>query len=498
MIRNTRTVVVAMRVPAVSALASVVMLVAACAPPTPPGPPGPPTTVTVTTTEDTVDPNDGETSLREAFTEASNDNADTTIVVSSGAEYLLTRCDLGQLRHSGPRPLHVRPDAGDPASITQTCAERRVMYLGGAEVDLEDLVMSGGRVRSPLPCGISIYGQPDCVDGGGILSGADLNLLRVTMTDNRAVQGGGPVRGGALFALGTTTITDSVFSQNYSNRDGGAVFSAGPLTVSGSSFTDNAGWNGAGLSVDGGSLQITDSRFVGNSGGSGAAIRMAHGNLAAADTVFDSNDSNGGPGGAIWADQNVPSIELDRVAIVRNSGRTGALTTFAPIGHYVIRDSTITDNVATTTWRDQYNRAAGGIATMGPVDLRITGSTIAHNSAAPGGGANFDLTPANGSTVTIEDSIVSDPLGGAPNCEPNGNTFTVTGSVATDATCGTAASPSGPALGPLSDLGGSFVRVPAAGSPAIDAYPAPCSTPVDQLGTARPAGAACDIGAYEQ
>lgn len=491
MIRNTRTVVVV-----AVGLAAVALVAGACTPP--PTPPGTPTTITVTTTDDVVDATDGEISLREAFTQAANDNADSTIVVSSGSEYALTRCDLGQLVHSSPRTLLVRPDSTATASVTQTCQNRRVMLLGGGAVDLEDLVIRGGHLRSPLPCGISIYGQPDCIDGAGIRSVADLNLLRVTMTDNRADGSGGPVRGGAVFAQGTTTITDSQFTDNYSNRDGGAVFSGGPLTVNGSDFTDNTGYNGGALTVDGGNVDIIDSHFVGNTGGSGGAIRLAHGNLTATDTVFDTNNSGGGPGGAIWADQTISSIVLDRVAIVRNSGRTGALTTFSPIGNFVIRDSTISDNVATTTWRDQYNRAAGGIATMGPVHLQITGSTIAHNSAIAGGGANLDLTPANGATVTIEDSIVSDPLGGGPNCEPNGNTFAVTQSIITDGTCGAPAAPSGPSLGALVADSGTWVRLPTPGSPAIDAYPGPCSTPTDQRGVARPVGSACDLGAAEQ
>lgn len=41
------------------------------------------------------------------------------------------------------------------------------------------------------------------------------------------------------------------------------------------------------------------------------------------------------------------------------------------------------------------------------------------------------------------------------------------------------------------------VMYPAAGSPAIDIYGAPCLVATDQLGTARPIGAGCDAGATE-
>lgn len=470
--------------------------VAGCVPPPAPTPPGPPATIVVTTTADVVDGNDGVISLREAFDLASSNNADTTIVVSAGAEYQLTLCSSGQLVHSGPRALIVTADGPDRATIRQTCSPSRVMSVGGSSVTLERLTVRGGRASSPFPCGIAIYGQPNCSRGAGIRSSAPLVLHDVEVTDNRSV-GDGSFEGGGVFARSGATVIDSEFSENFANRAGGAIASMGQLTISGSTFVSNTGGNGGALSVHNGSVVVTESEFRSNGGGSGGAIVLVGATLSATDTVFRQNNSGGGPGGAIWADSSVSSLVLERVAMVQNTGRTGALTTFAGVADFRIINSTITDNVATWSFRDQFNRAAGGIATLGASNITITGSTIAFNTAPPGGGANIDLPPANGTTVTVSSSIISDPLSSNANCEVNGNVFVVTDSLISDATCATPASALPAELGALTESGGTWFRAPSATSPVVDQLPPPCATASDQRGVARPQGAGCDLGAIE-
>lgn len=293
------------------------------------------------------------------------------------------------------------------------------------------------------------------------------------------------------------TITDSEFTANYANRGGGAIASKGALVISGSTFTANTAGEGGAIWAQGGSMTVDHTTFESNGGGSGGAIELSATTLSAVDTVFRLNTSGGGPGGAIWAESSVGSLVLERVAIVANTGRTGALTTFAGIPDFRILDSTITDNVATWSFRDQYNRAAGGIATLGASDITIIGSTIAHNTAPAGGGANIDLPPSNGTTVTVTSSIISDPTASSINCEPNGNTFIVTDSLISDATCGAPAAAAAPGLGALTQGGGTWYRAPGPGSPAIDALPGPCATGTDQRLVFRPQGAGCDLGAIE-
>lgn len=480
----------------IGSLAVAAIVAVGCAPPPAPNPPGPPTTIVVTTTADVVSSTDGLVSLREAFTAASNDNADTTVVLAAGAEYALTSCSRGQLVHGGPRALVVTTDGTSRATVRQTCSPARVMVVGGSSVRLERITVRGGRAQSPDPCGLTVYGQPNCARGAGITSSAPLTLVDVEVTDNRSI-GIASFEGGGVSARAGVTVIDSEFTGNAANRAGGAIASFGTVTISGSTFTSNTSGDGGALSVHTGSVSISDSEFRSNSAGSGGAVVLVGASLSAVDTVFRLNRANGGPGGAIWASTSVGSLVLERVAMVENLGRTGALTTFAGVPNFRIIDSTITDNTANWQFRDNLNRAAGGIATLGASNITITGSTIAHNTAPPGGGANIDLPPSNGTTVTITSSIISDPRSSPASCETNGNVFVVTDSLMSDDTCGTAASATPIGLGPLVESGGTWFRAPDPAGPAVDQLAPPCVTASDQRGVARPQGAACDLGSIE-
>jgi hypothetical protein len=143
--------------------------------------------------------------------------------------------------------------------------------------------------------------------------------------------------------------------------------------------------------------------------------------------------------------------------------------------------------------------------------MNIVNSTIADN-VAPGGttGGGFvgTFTAAN-ATLTLANTIFAGNSG--PQCfyAPWGSgvvTLTSLGhNLVVDATCAVP----GPAgsdliiadakLGPLADNGGptrTHALLP--GSPALNAADGTLCPAVDQRGVARPQGAGCDIGAYEQ
>lgn len=154
------------------------------------------------------------------------------------------------------------------------------------------------------------------------------------------------------------------------------------------------------------------------------------------------------------------------------------------------------------------NTAAGGVAYGGGVWagqdslVTITGSTIAGNRFAAGtprGAAFFQITGGSGS-VEVQDSVVANPISGT-NCAAGGRLPDFLGkNLIDDTSCGAASASRtiGDALlGPLADnTGPTDTRVPAPGSPALDAASS-CVTPADQRGSARPVGPACDLGAVE-
>lgn len=475
------------------ALVALATVTTAC----PPGPTGPgtPATIVVTTTADVTDGGDGLTSLREAMIAADSDGVDSTIVLDGGATHALTLCGPGALAHDEPTALTLTTTGSGRAVVQQTCASTRVFSLAGTTLRLEHLAVRGGRMGSPVNCTWP-FNLP-CNRGAGIDAYSPITLVDVEMSDNLANLGSGGTIGGALVAGAGATVIDSTFHDNASDRWGGAIASYGDLTVVRTTFESNRALEGNAVAIERGDATFEDSRFEGNVGGSGGAIVMRGSSLVLRRTVIRGNDSGGGPGAAVWFDNGATSVLIERSAIVQNTGRAGALTSFSGIADYRIVDSTITDNVATRNIRDQYNASAGGLAISGASNVTVLGSTIAHNSAPAGGGSNFDLTPSNGTTITLVDSIVSDPLGGGTDCALRSSSLAASTSHVSDASCDTAASGSA-VLGPLVASGATWIRVPSPGSPVRDSHPAPCATPTDQLGTARPVGSGCDLGASEQ
>lgn len=405
-------------------LGAVAMTLTACPPP--PVEPPPVNTIVVTTTADVSSGSDGLTSLREAFARASADGADSVIVATGGATYQLTSCTQGQLRHDEPHRLTVTTQGTGRATVQQTCPSSRVMVLTGRSFVLEHLVVRGGRMGSPVNCTWPFM-QP-CNRGAGIDAYAHVTLRDVEMFDNLADRGPDGTIGGALVAGAGATIEDSTFHDNVSDRWGGAVASYGDLVVRRSTFTGNRGLEGNAVAVESGTALIEESVFDANTGGSGGAIVMRGSLLTIRDSELTGNDSGGGPGAAIWIDRGPAAVVIERTDVVGNTGRAGALTSFGAIADYRVIDSTITDNVATRSIRDQYNASAGAFAISGASALRIERSTVSRNSAPAGGGSNFDLTPANGTTITLVDTEVSAPLGGGVNCALRGNAIATSGS----------------------------------------------------------------------
>ncbi|MBI5105796.1 MAG: right-handed parallel beta-helix repeat-containing protein [Solirubrobacterales bacterium] len=246
-------------------------------------------------------------------------------------------------------------------------------------------------------------------------------------------------------------------------------------------------------------------------------------------------------------------MTLRRVLVARNKGETGGGVAFWN-GPADVIDSSILDNVARDDRLPGNSEEAGGIVqgngggAAGRV--RISGSTIAGNSADGDGGG---ILVWSWSELEMENSTISgntsDDRTGAlgvagGNAKARLRNVTVAGntsksaqvewyangrqpgdeivlqasivsgsgpacaagltSLGANVVSGTACGFAGPLdvqdadalLGPLGDHGGPTpTRVPAAASPAVD-LGAPC-LPVDQRGVARPVAGACDAGAVE-
>jgi hypothetical protein len=350
--------------------------------------------------------------------------------------------------------------------------------------------------------------------GGAIAfrTGGTLSVSDSSFSDNRAGGNGGTGgqsgggAGGAIYASPTTftdrvdvTVTRSVFSGNHAGGNGGDSGIA-------SSGGGDGGAIAVGVDPGPGSLSIADSSFSGNqTGGAGAG----------------GSGSGAGSGGAVQAsglEGSAIAVSVLRSTFSQNSaGGTGgsAFDAGAASGGAIraTSDSASSTFAATDSTFDA-NRAGGtagagmdsGIGIGGTIYVAMTGTasfvsdTIARGNAGGENGRGGNLTSGTPG-ASLENTILSHGIADTgANC--SGPITSLGHNIETANECGLSAAgdhpSSEPMLGALVDNGGLTQTIaPLAGSPATDGGDNAACPATDQRGALRPAGAACDIGAYE-
>ena len=183
----------------------------------------------------------------------------------------------------------------------------------------------------------------------------------------------------------------------------------------------------------------------GNSGSQGGAI-YNRGTVTITSSTFHGNGNSGSLGGAIY---NLGTLTITNSTFYENSGSQG-----------------------------------GAIYSNGTAT--ITNSTFSNNSASQGGA----IFKQSASTLHLRNSLLAGNTGGDCVGGLNQNI----NNLIQDSSCSPALS-GDPLLGALYNYPSYFPLLD--GSPAINAGHADYCPYTDQVGNARPAGAACDIGAYE-
>lgn len=149
--------------------------------------------------------------------------------------------------------------------LAAAAAGRIVRVLPGTTVELRNLRISGGLAE--LGIGAT------AARGGGIENEGNLRLVRVTVTDNEAVDRGGGIYNGVGAVL---TLEQSVIRRNRvrsTDGDGGGLYNDTSGNVV---FTDSlvelntAGRNGGGIyTAPGGEVRLTATRVTTNTAGGG-------------------------------------------------------------------------------------------------------------------------------------------------------------------------------------------------------------------------------------
>ena len=404
----------------------------------------------------------------------------------------------------------------------------RIFYNDGGALTIKDLTMTKGRVEGDF-----IRNKDGTIKvtsaqpiGGVIINLGELNITNSSFSHNSADKLGGAIynlkgelsitdssfsgnsadRGGAIVNEGELSISSSAFSDNSADRGvGGAIGNGGELSIVNSSFSHNSAALGGGAIHNRGLLSISDSSFSHNSAAVSGAIENYDGTLSIVSSSFSDNSAkvhsgaitNGGllsisdssfsgnsadRGGAI---NNGDELSITNSTFSGNSAEEGGAIDNWEAGELSITNSTFSGNSA------EYGAEEGGAIANGG-ELSITNSTFSGNSAE-GGGAIFN---GENGKLRMRNSIIAG-RGGA--CHSDNRPRLNISNFIEDGSC-TPAFEGDPMLGELVEPeDGSPAYYPLLeGSPAIDAADDEYCPDTDMLGTARPQGAACDIGAYER
>ncbi len=345
-----------------------------------------------------------------------------------------------------------------------------------------------------------------CSGGGGIYQDNNTNVSvqdstldgnSATISSGQCCHGGGAIYMDVSGSSGTgLTVTNSTQDNNTSTVNGPSGNNGGLHCCSGGGADSTFGFETLQNStLDGNTSSVT----AGDDSHGGGAVQIdSLQHITAAGTTFSNNqslvDESSGPtdsgGGAVYEDQSGSAENTyTNSTFSGNSTNASSLVAMGGGGIYVNKSSATSPDVlanVTIAGNSAPNGYGGGVYNLGST-IDTKNSIIANNTAF----SNADCTNGGGGTP------VYTSLGYNLTDSPDTCNFTATGDkVVPSSTVG---------LGPLANNGGpTQTRALLPGSPAIDAgNPSGCTDPagnpltIDQRGLLRPAGARCDIGAFE-
>ena len=471
--------------------------------------------------------------LADAITAANTDEAAGNCAAGDGADIISLSGDI-TLTTALPQIVSEITIEGNGFTISGN-NRYRIFYNDGGALNIYDLTITNGYVEGDLirnadeslknatanPIGGAIVNWQGTVtisggnfggnlaeyDGGAIYNrGGELSISNSVFGDNLADEDGGAITNWR----GRVSISDSIFSDNSADSSGGAIANWGELSIVNSAFSGNsAEWNGGAIFNGGiGELNISDSAFSHNSSSDlyaeGGAI-FNWGELSIVNSTFSGNSADA-DGGAIANGTTYKrggELSIVSSAFSHNSARWngGAINN---LGELSITSSTFSNNLADDDGGAIYNEeelsivnstfsgnsADKGGAIYNEEELSIVNSTFSGNKAGLGG-AIFN---GEDGKLRMRNSIIA-----GRGCYSESRIRQNIGNFIQGGSCSPAFK-GDPMLGELvePDDGSPAYYPLLEGSPAIDAADDEYCPDTDMLGTARPQGAACDIGAYER
>lgn len=163
--------------------------------------------------------------------------------------------------------------------------------------------------------------------------------------------------------------------------------------------------NGGGIYVQGGIVTIDGCSFEDNTALSGAHLRLFAGAMVSIiDTTFVRGFASGGWGGAI---DSRTDMTITGCTFMDNSASEGGGAIYAPVGSCMIRNSTITRNMA-------LHKNGGGIFNMGSLELddtKIYGNAASLNGADVFSNGNLNISVTDNDLNKLFQIEGREPLG---------------------------------------------------------------------------------------
>ncbi len=287
------------------------------------------------------------------------------------------------------------------------------------------------------------------------------------------------------------------------------------ITIEGNGYTISGNDQFRIFNVVGGALTLNNATLIKGIAPKerGGAIKIDNGGrVDLSNVTFRQNTAK--EGGAIWIGSANSKLVVNNSSFIRNRanshGAGGAID--MKNGMIAVSDSSFVDNLAeviggaVSSWlhgeinisnSSFYRNQAkdGGAVYSGGAKINLSHVTMLNNvaSGSEGGGAihSYEAFPGQ---IRLRNSIVFSEwssvrhCGGRPLQESQGNLIS-------DDSCGTPALSGEPVLAEATGLPLHLPLSP--GSPAIDAADQRFCAATDQIGTPRPQGGGCDIGAIE-
>jgi len=377
-----------------------------------------------------VDENDGcgvgECSLRDAI----SDTIATGTIEFSVAGTIVLSSTLGELTIDKDLTI----DGGDVITVSGDNAVR-VFNISGGNVILDSLAITNGKA----PAGIDEFG------GGIYTSGGTITVTNSTLSSNRAIFGGGIYNSSVV----TLSVSNSTLTGNSATGtgDGGGIYNNGTLMVTNSIFSGNSAKGNGGGIENWHMMFMTKSTLTGNLAKDGGGIA------------------------------NFGTVTVSNSTLSSNSAKEEGGAIYTQLGEVTLNNSTVTGNRAVIS--------GGGLASAG-----FSGMNTAISNSIVSGNIISD-TAAPDDLVLFASTTDSFSSGGYNLIGAIGANITFSGT-------GDITGVNNPKLSPLAANGGdTLTHALLSDSQAIDNGNCSSGPATDQRGVPRPQDLDCDIGAFE-